>query len=160
MSTIKFVRADQRHFLSVAEQCESDPDVREIVKRLPAGELQGSSFVHHQGNSDEPQLFEVRMPADSQVESHAHEVDEIIVVTEGEAHFGNYICGVGSSVFIPKLTLYSFRAGPQGLTFLNFRPVHSGPEEVVFKDEFLARRRLRNESVAGGEGSLVDEQLP
>ncbi|HEY3842571.1 MAG TPA: hypothetical protein VGL48_04900 [Acidimicrobiales bacterium] len=140
MSTIKFVRSEQRHFVSVAEQCDSDPKIREIVERMPSGESQGSSFVHHQGNSDEPQLFEVRIPPDTHVEPHAHEVDEIIVVTEGEAHFGKQVYSAGSSVFIPKLTLYSFRSGPAGLTFLNFRPVHSGPENVIFKDEFLAHR--------------------
>ena len=41
----------------------------------------------------------------------------------------------GSSVFIAAHTLYSFRAGPDGVRFLNFRPV--GGARYIFKDEFM-----------------------
>jgi hypothetical protein len=114
------------------------------VNNLPVGERDGSSFVHHDGGSDEPQLFEVKLPAGRKVDAHAHSADEIIVVTEGDIHFGKQVYGVGSSVFIPKMTLYSFKAGVNGLTFLNFRPTRSSG--AIFKDEFMAMRRREDPS--------------
>jgi quercetin dioxygenase-like cupin family protein len=139
MATIKFVSSNERHFVSIVERAKTDPQVAAALKHFPPGERNGTTFAHHEGSPDEPQLFEVRFPANNRVEAHAHDADEIIVVTEGEIHFGKQVYGVGSSVFIPKMTLYSFQAGPKGLTFLNFRPTRS--KGAIFKDEFMAIRR-------------------
>ena len=67
----------------------------------------------------EPQLFEAKYPANNKVEAHAHHVDEIVVITEGEIHFGKQVYGVGSSVFIPKMTLSGIGLvhAPYKLTF-------------------------------------------
>ena len=139
MATIKFVSGNERHFVSFQDRAKADPQAAAALKRLPPGERNGGRFTHHEGTSDEPQLFEVKFPANNKVEAHAHDTDEIIVVTEGEVHFGKQVYGVGSSVFIPKMTLYSFQAGPKGLTFLNFRPTKS--TGAIFKDEFMEMRR-------------------
>ena|SRR3981189_1122241 len=139
MATIKFVNSDERHFVSLQERAKTDPQLAASLENFPPGERNGATFTHHEGTSDEPQLFEAKFPANNKVEAHAHYSDEIIVVTEGEIHFGKQVYGVGSSVFIPKMTLYSFQAGPYGLTFLNFRPTKG--TGVIFKDEFMAMRR-------------------
>jgi mannose-6-phosphate isomerase-like protein (cupin superfamily) len=139
MATIKFVNGKDRNFTSVEERAKTDPQLAEAMKHFPPGEGNGDLFTHHSGSSDEPQLLEVRFPANNKVEAHAHDADEILVVTEGEIHFGKQVYGVGSSVFIPKMTLYSFQAGPNGLTFLNFRPTKS--HGAIFKDTFMEMRR-------------------
>jgi quercetin dioxygenase-like cupin family protein len=139
MATIRFVRGEEREYVSIAEQAGRSAEVREAIKRMPGGELKGATFLHHSGGPTEPRLFEVKFPPGTKVEPHAHDADEIIVVTEGEIHFGKQVYGVGSSVFIPKLTLYSFQAGPEGLTFLNFRPTYHSA--VILKDELMERRR-------------------
>ena len=146
MATIKFVNGNNRHFVSLQEQAKTDPRVAAALENFPPGERNGATFSHHAGTSDTPQLFEVKFPANNKVEAHAHFSDEIIVVTEGEIHFGKQVYGVGSSVFIPKMTLYSFQAGPEGLTFLNFRPTTG--KGVVFKDEFMAMRRKADSASA------------
>ncbi|MGD9999403.1 MAG: hypothetical protein AB7N61_27690 [Acidimicrobiia bacterium] len=139
MGTIKFVHEEQRAFVSVAERAKIDPVFREALERAPGDESRSETFTHHAGSADEPQLFEVRFPPGAAAAPHAHDTDEIIVVTAGEIRFGKQTYGVGSSVMIPKMTLYSFQAGPEGLTFLNFRPTRS--MRAIFKDEFMAMRR-------------------
>src|SRR5688572_18828074 len=121
---LKFIRGDERRFLTAEEHAAGRPDVEAAIRRMPPEELLGSSCLHYPGSSTEPQLFERRLPPETTIEPHAHEVDEIMVVVEGQARFGNQVYGVGSSVFIPKMTLYSFSSGPEGLTFLNFRPTN------------------------------------
>jgi hypothetical protein len=78
------------------------------------------------------------MPPNMKVDAHAHETDEIVVVAKGSVLFGKRAYGPGSSVMIPKMTLYSFQAGPAGLTFLNFRPTIDFGK--ISKDDFMARR--------------------
>ena len=96
-------------------------------------------FSHHPGSENEPRLFEVQYPPNAVTESHAHDADEIIVVIEGELRVGKRTYGVGSSIYIPKLTLYSFQAGPEGLRFLNFRTAASKIARIS-KDELVAMR--------------------
>jgi quercetin dioxygenase-like cupin family protein len=138
MTAIKFVHGSERRFVSVHERAKAEPQLAEILKRYPPGEMEGETFIHHAGSSDEPQLLEVKLSADTQIAAHAHDADEIIVVVEGEVHFGKQRYGIGSSVLIPRMTLYSFRAGPAGLTFLNFRPRKS--TGTISKGEFMAMR--------------------
>ena len=147
MATIRFVNGSERKLLTTEERAKTDPGLAAKLKTHP--ELAGAVFVHHSGSSKEPELFEVQLPPERHVEPHAHTADEIIVVTQGEAHFGRQVYGTGSSIFIPKMTLYAFRSGPQGLTYLNFRPTKS--PGAIFKDEYMAIR------AADLEGDRVDE---
>jgi len=41
------------------------------------------------------------------------------------------------------MTLYGFQAGPEGLTFLNFRPTKN--PGTLRRDEFLAKRKAASE---------------
>jgi quercetin dioxygenase-like cupin family protein len=95
--------------------------------------------VHHPGSETDLQMFEVRVPPNYVVESHAHDEDEIVFVLEGEMVLGARVVKAGSSAMIPGKTLYGFSAGPNGLTFLNFR----ARRDVTFhtKEEFMARRK-------------------
>jgi hypothetical protein len=140
MPKIRFVDGGERVFTPLAEAAQGSSDV---AARLAAigDELspEASLCVHHPGAGDSPQLFEIEMPPDMKVDAHAHETDEIVVVAKGSALFGKRVYGPGSSVMIPKMTLYSFQAGPEGLTFLNFRPTIDFGK--ISKDDFLARRR-------------------
>lgn len=113
----------------------------EILPLIPPKELAGSRVkIHHPGTAVEPQLFEVEAERDLELASHAHESTEIIVVLEGELHFGSRQCPVGSSILVPGGTLYSVRAGPEGARFLNFRG--AADYTYVNKEGFLAARRV------------------
>lgn len=82
-------------------------------------------LVHFPGSADHLQLFQISLEPDEVVEPHGHHEDEIVYVVEGELRFaGDRICGVGSAVFVPGLTVYGFQAGPAGARFLNFRARH------------------------------------
>lgn len=59
---------------------------------------------------------------DFEVALHFHSEDEIIVVTGGQIVLGNKAYGRGTAIAIPHDTVYGFRTGPGGLSFINFRP--------------------------------------
>ncbi len=105
----------------------------------PGSESPGAQYwVRHPGSLGPLELFEVHFEPNTGPRPHAHSVDEIIVVTRGELHFGAQVYGAGSSVRIPAMTLYSFTAGPEGVAFLNFRAETAGG--FIPKEEFLAAR--------------------
>jgi quercetin dioxygenase-like cupin family protein len=105
---------------------------------LTPEELAGKTREHHLGSETEPELFEVKFGPGTAVQPHAHLCDEIIYVIAGQLILGSRVLDPGSSVFIAGQTLYSFRAGPEGVHFVNFRP-RSGAG-YLSKDEFMARR--------------------
>jgi quercetin dioxygenase-like cupin family protein len=105
---------------------------------LTPEELAGKTREHHLGSETEPELFEVKFEPDTVVQAHAHLCDEIIYVVAGQLILGSRVLEPGSSVFIAGHTLYSFRAGPEGVHFVNFRP-RSGAG-YLSKDEFMAQR--------------------
>lgn len=65
-------------------------------------------------------------PEEQQRGVHSHSEDEIIFVIDGEIRLGNRLCGPGTALAIAADTLYSFTAGPQGLSFVNFRAATPG----------------------------------
>ena len=101
-------------------------------------ELAGKTRMHHAGSETEPELFEVSFGPDTVVHSHVHLYDEIIYVVSGQLILGSRVLNPGSSVYIAAMTLYSFRTGPDGVHFVNFRP-RSGAS-YLSKDEFMAQR--------------------
>ena len=101
-------------------------------------ELAGTTREHHPGSETEPELFEVRFGPNTVVQPHAHRCDEIIYVIAGQLILGSRVLEPGSSVLIGGHTLYSFRTGPDGVHFVNFRP-RSGAG-YLSKDEFMAQR--------------------
>ena len=102
--------------------------------RFSKEELEATQVrVHEQGDEATPQLFELAFEPGLEVAVHSHAADEIFYVVAGSFEIGKRSLGPGSSVFVPADTLYSFRAGPEGLQVLNFRPrtdaVYRTPEE-------------------------------
>ena len=57
---------------------------------------------------------------------HSHSEDEIIFVTAGAMRLGGRLVGPGTALAIAADTLYSFTAGPDGLSFVNFRAAMPG----------------------------------
>lgn len=53
---------------------------------------------------------------------HSHNEDEVIVVTKGEVVLGARNFGPGTAIAVARQTLYGFKAGSDGVTFINFRP--------------------------------------
>jgi hypothetical protein len=66
-------------------------------------------------------LHEVDYGADGVEKLHSHSADEIIFVRAGALNFGTRVCGPGSALAIPGGAQYSFAAGPDGMSFVNFR---------------------------------------
>jgi mannose-6-phosphate isomerase-like protein (cupin superfamily) len=110
----------------------------EVWEKFAEAELDGQSRVHHPGDDNHLQMFEARMDANREVRAHAHGADEIVYVIGGEMILGRQVLRPGSSVYIPAMTLYSFKTGPEGLQFLNFRARRD--MTMYSKEEFLAMR--------------------
>lgn len=77
--------------------------------------------IFHEGSDSSPQLFEAQILPHAVAAPHCHVEDEIIYILDGEMLLGNRSIGRGASVFIAAHTIYGFRAGPEGVKFLNFR---------------------------------------
>jgi mannose-6-phosphate isomerase-like protein (cupin superfamily) len=113
VGTIKFVRPEEAEWI---DRSTYDDDPRQIIPRT------NRSKVHLPGSESEPHLFEPGFAANTGAAPHAHGVDEVFHIIEGEMKFGRRTYPVGSTIFIPAYTLYSFEAGDEGCRFLNFRP--------------------------------------
>lgn len=94
----------------------------EIKVQISDLELNSSIREHERGSDSSLQLFEVKFLPDTLVDVHAHDGEEIMYVVAGEMIVGERALQPGSSIYIAGSTLYSFRAGPEGLRVLNFRP--------------------------------------
>ena len=76
--------------------------------------------------------------ADYEVAVHSHTEDEIIFVRAGGMRLGNRLYGPGTALAIKANTKYGFRAGPEGLSFVNFRatsPRHVSADGSHVMDE-------------------------
>jgi quercetin dioxygenase-like cupin family protein len=142
MKRIRIVAADDSPFIRARDRTDRD-------RSRPGGATQAEIDAtlyrsHHPGSATSPQLFEIRIEPNCEVQRHAHSEDEIIAVIEGEIHVGSTVLRAGSSLAIDAYTLYGFRTGPDGVRFLNFRP----RADSVYLDAaaFMARRRERSES--------------
>jgi hypothetical protein len=133
MGTVQFFDATDAVFTPLTEAMRGRPTP------ISPDELARTAVrVHHSGTDGGLQLFELKLAPGTPGATHAHVEDEIIVVVEGELHFGARVCTAGSSVLVPGGTLYGFEAGPEGCTFLNFRPRVDA--SYIPKDEFLRTR--------------------
>ena len=136
MATIRFFQPSEHDFVPTRELAS------EASRGSEAGREGTAIRFRYPGSESEAQLFEVRCEPNLEIPVHAHAEDEIIVVVDGELHFGARVCCAGASVYIPGHTLYGFRAGPAGATFLNFRPRADGV--YLSRDEFLALKSNPN----------------
>lgn len=112
-----------------------------------SGPLHGRQEVrtYFEGTESSPFLIEVRAGADKPTISHAHRVDEIVYILDGELRIGKHTYGPGSAILVPGDTLYSFHVGPEGVRYLNFRPRRD--DSYVTAEQFMAERRARHEAV-------------
>ena len=117
MTTIEFTTNDDDAFHRVGDFVSDG-----MRDTMSPGELDSGYRSHHPGADDRLQLFEVRAPANATFNAHSHTEDEIILVVDGELRAGSHVVGPGGTMYVPGGTVYSFRAGPDGLRFFNFRP--------------------------------------
>jgi mannose-6-phosphate isomerase-like protein (cupin superfamily) len=88
---------------------------------MPDGGPASAYKIREPGSEDVPQLVELRMHPHEEIELHCHDEDEIMYVLSGEMILGNRKVGPGACVYIGGGVFYGFKAGPEGLHFLNFR---------------------------------------
>jgi quercetin dioxygenase-like cupin family protein len=131
MATVRIVEAD-----SIAWQPVHEAVAPEVAARMSRAERDADVRIMHPGRDGELQLFEAHIAAGEEVSLHAHAADEIIYILAGELQIGRKHLGAGASVFIAGNTLYGFRAGPDGVRFLNFRG--QANTSFITRDEFIA----------------------
>jgi quercetin dioxygenase-like cupin family protein len=118
MAKVRTTTADQQVWIVSGERQLDDAE----RAKLKAGELQSAYRMRERGGPDFPQLVELRYEPGSEIQVHAHDEDEIIYVLSGEMRIGARSLGAGATLTVPGKVFYGFRAGPDGLTILNFRP--------------------------------------
>lgn len=88
----------------------------------PGAPVEGSHRLRHAGSASDPQMVEVEIYPGVTIPVHAHETGEFFYIVQGQMEFGRHTLLPGDSIYVPGLVLYSFRAGPQGVRFINVRP--------------------------------------
>jgi quercetin dioxygenase-like cupin family protein len=122
MATIQFMHERDATYVRVKDLVSGTDGVDRGNSPVPEEEQLGlETRYYFPGDDETPQLFEVRCEPGTAVQPHSHVTDEIVYVLEGDIVFGARNYPSGSAVLVPRDTLYSFRAGPNGLRFLNFR---------------------------------------
>jgi mannose-6-phosphate isomerase-like protein (cupin superfamily) len=132
--------------INIFSNAENEDSWREVDKMPDGSVIEGNSVRHQQGGEDELVLFEVKIGANQTVESHAHKLDEIIYVVEGELIAGPNVLRPGDSIAIPGMTLYSFKSGANGLHYLNFRP--QGEAGHISRQQFMAMQDEARDATA------------
>ena len=127
--------ADQRDPVDWVRLAESHDDSAPVQVRLL-----------HPGDDDDLQVLDVRMEPGHEVKSHAHLHNEVIYVLDGSLKFGRRVLKPGYSVFVPAMTLYKFRAGDEGLRFINVRPKRD--DSHFTKEQLVEHRRAARKSPA------------
>ena len=114
------------------------------VPRYDKDALTGGSSGGLHANGECPSchvwLHENHLPGMSDAESrsrsrfgvHSHSEAEVIFITEGSMRLGTQCVGPGTAIAIAEDTLYGFTAGPDGLSFINFRA--DRPTDVIMAD--------------------------
>ncbi len=140
MAAIRTMRRADLLVTPVKDLFGAQPWDEEMSAKIPDEELEHQAIGYYfPGGPDESQLFEVRCDPDFQFNAHAHNEHEIMFILEGELHLGRQVFPQGSAIFVPGKTLYAFKSGPQGLTFLNFRP--RADATYITREELAATRK-------------------
>lgn len=122
MAKVRTHRLEDRALVSVEELLRTSGADEDHIASLPEDALTAKMRIYEPGTEDSPQLFESHVPPNLEAPLHSHEEDEIIYILEGEMRLGQRVLDKGSSLFVAANTQYGFKAGPEGVRFLNFRP--------------------------------------
>ncbi|MFT3966151.1 MAG: hypothetical protein QM690_09740 [Sphingobium sp.] len=106
---------------------------RALVPRVPDRTGSGTTgALHADGRSAPSPLWfnenslagRAEAPTDAEAlrGTHAHPEDEIIFITGGQVRLGRRLYGPGTALAIAAHTLYGFSPGPEGVSFVTFRP--------------------------------------
>ena len=111
---------------------------------LSQEEVDSEVAFHEPGSDHELQLFEIKYKPGAAVAVHAHIEDEIIYIVGGSMKVGNQELLPGSSIFVAGNTLYQFRAGENGLRFLNFR-AHAD-NSYITRDQYFEQKKAAEQT--------------
>jgi quercetin dioxygenase-like cupin family protein len=118
MAKVRLITEDKLDWIVSGERQLDD----EERGKLRQGELTSRYRIREAGDGQSPQLVELAYEPGAEIQTHCHDEDEIIYILSGAMVIGARTVGPGASLTIPGSTFYGFRAGPEGLTILNFRP--------------------------------------
>jgi hypothetical protein len=111
-------------------------------------------------------VFEQDFAPRTDVPVHFHDVDQIQLVTAGQAVYGKRVLTPGQGVFTPGDSQYGFTAGPAGCRMLEFRDL--GAWTTTFVDRRIvdaegrkraiaesSRRRIETRQFSGGKRPTI-----
>ena len=122
MKKIRIHREEDCAAVTVEQLLRAKGSSEEQIRALPDEALAAKMRIFEEGTDSSPQLFESQVPPNTVAPIHAHEQDEIIYVLEGEMLLGTKTLSRGSALFVAANARYGFKAGAEGVRFLNFRP--------------------------------------
>jgi len=97
---------------------DAEREWRETDPNWPGKAKPGEPGLSYKSLMDQPNLKRVRYEPGHFEPPHSHDEDEILYLLDGVIEFGDQTIGKGDSVFVPRNTRYSLRAGREGAEFV------------------------------------------
>ncbi|MBW8753969.1 MAG: hypothetical protein JF595_07430 [Sphingomonadales bacterium] len=117
MAKVRITTPDQRPWQQSGERAPSELSNAIMADGGPASAYK----IREPGSASDPQLVELRFHAHEEVELHCHDEPEIMYILSGAMELGSRTVGPGACIYIDGGVFYGFKAGPEGVHFLNFR---------------------------------------
>lgn len=141
-------------------QYVSDPEMETASAQLvEAGVLAGSEVdqVFRHGGEDGFSLVRVWFKPNYHLPRHSHDDDCLYFVLSGQVLMGAQVLEAGDGFYVPKDSVYGYRAGPEGAEVLEFR--HSTSFNIRLAERVEVFDRIR-EVVLANHDAWVAEQVP
>jgi len=117
MTRVRITTPEQKPWQVSAERPGS-----ELARAIqPDGGPWSAYKIREPGTETELQLVELRYHPGEEIELHCHDEDELIYILSGSMIVNNRELGPGTTMYIGGGVFYGFKAGGEGLHFLNFR---------------------------------------
>jgi quercetin dioxygenase-like cupin family protein len=96
-------------------------------------------------------LVQVTAAPHTVIQRHKHTSDQVVWCVAGSMTQGNRLLEAGSGYFTPANQPYGFEAGPDGVTYIEFRHCPLAETQTIFVEENPARWGLSVDSSSAGE---------
>jgi quercetin dioxygenase-like cupin family protein len=118
-------------------------------------ELHGSCLslkvLLNQSGDNAFSLVQVTAAPHTVIQRHKHTSDQVVWCVAGSMTQGNKLLEAGSGYFTPANQPYGFEAGPDGVTYIEFRHCPLANTETIFVEENPARWGIVSGEATDGE---------
>ena len=122
---------------------ESTSVPEKLRDKVDLSELHGSrltlKILLNQASDNGFSLVQVTAAPNTVMQRHKHNVDQVVWCVAGSMKHGNQVLEAGSGYFTPADHAYGWVAGPEGVTYIEFRSSPLNKTNTTFVEENPAK---------------------